>query len=60
MWPGDLTVWGPGGKGRKEQMMETSQVCEMFALDFVGCEVESTQFCLGGKDQERLLGRNSW
>lgn len=26
-------------------------MCGMLVLDFVGYEVESFQFCLGGKDQ---------
>lgn len=46
----------------QEQMMETvvSQVCEMFVQDFVGYEVGSYHFYLGGKNQEWLLGRSDW
>lgn len=42
--------------------METigPQVCKMLVLGFVAYEVESFWFCLGGKDQERLLRRNRW
>lgn len=36
------------------------QVCKMLVLGFVAYEVESFWFCLGGKDQERLLRRNRW
>lgn len=43
-------------------MVETvgPQVCEMLVLGFVAYEVESFQFCLGGKDQEGPLRSSSW
>lgn len=35
-------------------------MCEMFVLDFVGYEVESSQVCLGERIRERLRDRSGW